>query len=266
MASSKLTWIIQDRLTDTDSTRLTEACKKRGNTVVTPNYTLTTLIGIPATEKVMFYGTIPLASDLLAQNRWKPCVVKNDNFDYEIWSKQWAPNCLNGDAKIFTIEQLQLFSWPAGKYFVRPCLDSKLFTGKLFDAAEFRELAFTISMLCPEQLTTKVALSDPKTILEEWRIFLVNKKVVTGSLYQKDGKSQQTNDIPQDMVDFCEGLSQKWSPAEVFTLDVARYDGRLQVIETGCFNHAGLYSSDAEKLVTAVCNHFEVADALGHPN
>lgn len=252
----KLTWVIQDRLTDTDAPRLVAACAARGNPVVRPNQGWTNLLGIQPDEPVMFYGTIPMATELLSLKKWKPCVIKNDNFDYEVWSKQWASDCLNNGAGIYTIDEL----WNAGypwTSFVRPCLDSKLFTGKVYTNAEFGEYAFTLSMICPEQLTAKVAVSLPKTILEEWRIFLVNKKVVTGSLYQKDGKSAQTNEIPQDIVEFCGRLAQTWSPAEVFTLDIARHEGKLKVIETGCFNHAGLYSADATKLVSAVCEHFE---------
>lgn len=252
----KLVWIIQDGLTDSDSQRLTEACNRLGNKVIKLNYEMSTLYNVFPEDKVMFYGTVPLASELLSIGKWKPCVVKNDNLDYEVWSKQWGQDCLNSNSDICTIDELAN-DFPSGKCFIRPCLDDKLFTGKVFSYSEFSELAFVFSQICPEKLTSKVAVSPSKAIIEEWRIFLVDKKVVTGSLYQKDGKSEQTNVIPEDIVKFCETAAQKWSPADVFTLDIARHEGKLLIIETGCFNHAGLYSSDVLKLVEAINKHYE---------
>src|SRR5581483_11473551 len=157
-----LTWIIKDGMYDADSERLTEACKSQGSTVVKLDYSMMALYKVPTTEKVMFYGPIPLATEMLSFGTWKPCVVRSDNFDYEVWAKKWD-HCLNQGAKILTFGELQE-SFPPGKHFVRPCLDSKAFTGKVFDAAEFRELAFAVSMIAPEQLAIRVAISEHKPI------------------------------------------------------------------------------------------------------
>lgn len=250
----KLTWIIQDGMFDFDSQRLTEACQSQGNPVVKLDYGMKSLYGVPTTSTVMFYGTIPMASELLSFDKWKPCVIRSDNFDYEVWSKKWA-HCLNRDAQIFTVGELQE-SFPTGKHFVRPCLDSKAFTGKLFDAAEFRELAFTMTMIAPEQLAIRVAISEPKTISEECRLFVVGDKVSTGSFYHRNGK-RNIEAAPQEVIDFAERAIQTWTPAEIFTLDIGRSGDQLYVVETGCFNSAGLYGSDLKKLVTDINKYYE---------
>lgn len=253
-----LTWIIQDGMYDLDSYRFTEACESLGNPVVKVDYGMMSLYKVPSTVQVMFYGTIPMASELLSLNKWKPCVVRSDNFDYEVWSKKWEPHCLNAGAKIFTVGQLQE-NFPSGKHFLRPCLDSKAFTGKLFEASEFRELAFTMSMIAPEQFDVKVALSEPKDISEECRLFVVNGNVSTGSFYHRNGKSNR-EPLPQEYIEFAKQIISKWVPAHIFTLDIGRSDGKLYVVETGCFNSAGLYGSDATKLVRDINEFYNQID------
>lgn len=258
----KLTWIVQDGMHDFDSFRFTDACKSQGNKVVKVDYGMKSLYGIPSTESVMFYGTIPMANELISLNKWNPCVIRSDNFDYEVWSKKWSPHCLNSEARITTLGELQ-GSFPSEKQFVRPCLDSKAFTGKVFDGPEFRELAFTMSMIAPEQLELKVAVSKPKDITEECRLFVVGRKISTGSFYHRNGK-RNIEHVPQDILDFARKIIEVWTPAPIFTLDIGRAKDDLYVVETGCFNSAGLYGSDLTALVKDINDWFE--NALGNPN
>lgn len=253
-----LTWAVQKYLSDADAIKMIEACKTNGNPVIEIE-DLKIIASIPDNRSTIFYGSLGLTIPAKLQGKWSPCVVINDNFDYEVWCREWGSNCLNNGA-VYTIEKFCEHQWFFEEnHFIRPCLDNKLFSGAVFSYEEFCNWAFAFGMIAPEALQARIVVSEPKKVTEEWRVFMVDGRASTGSLYQRDNVAKQ-EPLTQEVIDYAEAIAKVWSPAKIFTLDIGRHEGILRVIEAGSFNSAGLYGSDATKLVKDINEFYNQID------
>lgn len=268
-----LTWAVQKYLSDADAIKMIDAVKASGSNIVEVE-DLKNIASISDRQSTIFYGSLGLTIPAKLLGKWSPGVVINDNFDYEVWHKHWGSNCLNNGA-VFTIEKFCEHQWFAEEsHFIRPCLDNKLFTGSVMTYQEFCDWAFAFSIIAPEALQARIVVSKPKKVTEEWRVFMVDGEVSTGSLYQRDNVAKQ-EPLPQDVIEYAKDVARLWSPAKIFTLDIGRSGGYqeydesgepytdpvgLKVIETGSFNSAGLYGSDATKLVRDINEFYNQID------
>ncbi len=97
----------------------------------------------------------------------------------------------------------------------------------------------------------------PKNIEDEWRVFMVNGKAITGSHYRRDNRLDVYPGVPEEVVEFTEFLDKEvYSQALVYTLDICKCKGLLKVVEVNGFNSSGFYSSDVDRLVTSISELF----------
>jgi glutathione synthase/RimK-type ligase-like ATP-grasp enzyme len=94
-----------------------------------------------------------------------------------------------------------------------------------------------------------------KKIYNEYRYFVVDGKVVTGSQYKLGkrvvyGETDQNIDIAQTFVDMLnKNIDQP------YVIDIALTDDGYKVIELNTMNCAGFYACDMQKLVTAIIDY-----------
>lgn len=251
-------WIIQQTPSNSDSDRLIQACKDT-NTDFTEILSLVDLERLPQ-DKAFIYGSIPLGKLARSLGKWNPGAgIEVHNFDFNVWRYFWKENCLNFSAKIWFINEFYEKVKPNDCFFIRPCVDDKSFTGTVMTTDEFKQWYFSAIMIDPDFAHTVVAVADPNPPDEEWRLFIVNKKVSTGSLYQRNGKAAQSDMILQEIIDFGEKIADIWSPASLFSLDVGKVGDKLYVIEAGCLNSSGLYGANCLKLIKDINNSFSYA-------
>jgi hypothetical protein len=139
--------------------------------------------------------------------------------------------------------------------FIRPCDDLKLFSGTMMNPGEFdawKERIMNSDSVMTVTGETWVYVAKPKTILREYRFYVVNGKVITGSLYKLGDRI--THDLPVEhgAWDFAERMINTWSPHRVFVIDIAETSKGYKVIEINCANSAGFYKCDMSKFVQAV--------------
>ena len=92
---------------------------------------------------------------------WVPGAFFNDRFDFEVWREHLGAELLNADA---TVHRLAEVPERTGRFFLRPCLDGKAFTGKVLDWEEFarwREARLSSQEAGRLDANTRVALSAP---------------------------------------------------------------------------------------------------------
>lgn len=138
------------------------------------------------------------------------------------------------------------------KSFVRPDEDSKAFDGGLFDAksmAETIDLALMRGLLQPE---TPVVVAEPVRVDAEWRTFVVGGEVVAASSYRRDGVGDINLHVPHAVIDMAFEAAERWMPADVFCLDIARSGDRYGIVEANCFNASRFYGADAAAVLSAV--------------
>lgn len=184
---------------------------------------------------------------------WIPGVWMNENFDQSRWG--WAGHLLNCDAVIATVADAVPMYEP---FFVRPANDDKSFAGQLMDWDEFADWrgkimsqpeSERIGTLCPD---TRIVIARPKVILREYRFFVVDGEVVTGSLYKIGDTVRSSPDVDPDIMRYARDRVDQWRPDRAFVLDVALTSDGPRVIEANCLNAAGFYACDVQKIVMAV--------------
>jgi hypothetical protein len=82
-------------------------------------------------KDVFCFGSLKMAR-LSKKYNWNPGALITKNHDYTVYSKYYKENLLNYDSKIMKISDI--INWDNNdNFFIRPCLDSKIFTGKIFN-------------------------------------------------------------------------------------------------------------------------------------
>lgn len=139
------------------------------------------------------------------------------------------------------------------KIFVRPNSGFKTFTGL---PIHYEEFSFEINSLRSLQAVsddTLILVSNCKSIQEEYRFFIVNREIITGSQYKlndelnvKVGFSDNAFSVAKDMA------KNKWQPDIAYACDVGIVNGEPKIIELNSFSSSGFYACDIPKLVNAI--------------
>lgn len=144
--------------------------------------------------------------------------------------------------------QDMVFSLFGDEIFVRPDLGTKPFTGNILTKthinSELNSLAHT--EVDREQL---VIISSKKRIWAEWRFFVFNGEVVTGSQYHEDGELYVGPYVPDDVWDFAVMVAKQYQPESAFVLDIGDNDGKIGVVELNSFSCSGMYLCNKEDIV-----------------
>lgn len=203
-------------------------------------------------KDVFCFGSIKLAR-LAKKNDWFPGSLMNDNHDYMIYSKYWKDYLLNTDSHIQDI--LSPVDFRNGKKFIRPTKDSKIFTGKVFDSSEWDAMLDKISEKA-KQKETMIQVANPKKIFQEIRCWIVNKKVVTASIYKVGNNVRYTEFTDTDGLDFANKMASIYQPADAFVLDICRTENGWGIVEMNCINSAGFYAANLQKLIIAIEDYY----------
>jgi hypothetical protein len=186
---------------------------------------------------------------------WTPGAFYNENFDHKVWVDKLGDYMLNYEAEVCKFKDINPKYNP---FFVRPTEDRKVFSGQVIDKANFdiwrrntEQVAYSgYTTLTPD---TEVVVSPCKAIHAEWRFFVVDGKIVTGSLYKRGDRVIHLPLIKgEDAEIFAEAMVENWQPDRAFVIDVASTDEGYKVIEYNCLNSAGFYASDVAKIVNAI--------------
>lgn len=221
-------------------------------------------------DPVMILGSTVLTS--IAQKRgWKPGSFYNENHDLQIWSDRLKPFLLNADQVICPISCVDFSNYDY--LFIRPCSGQKEFAGKVWSKESFTTwLPYALKKGNGINLDTDflVAVSTPKTIRREYRVFVVGGKAIDISLYKVQSPFRTRAETPTDayrkmdfsirhldyskILKYAETVANHWSPALGFCLDIAATMDDLKVVEINCLNNSGFYSCDPKRIIDAVSN------------
>lgn len=179
-----------------------------------------------------------------------------------VHEKPWQSFMLNGPNALFlTVSEIEA-KLPSDRshWFIRPVSDSKELAGNVKSAADIHETARMVMSLDASEIPngslrpdTLMMLTEPSSILKEWRIWIVNNKVMTYSLYKEGSRVTYRHEIDEDALEFAQTLielNQGYSPA--YVMDICRTEKGLRLLETNCINAAGFYAADLTKLAAAI--------------
>jgi hypothetical protein len=191
----------------------------------------------------------------IAQERkWYPGAFYNENFVVSKWIEYWGENVLNFDSEVCMFKDVKPSYSP---FFIRPLEDRKCFSGEVIDRDNFAlwikstwQTTDGYSTLRPE---TMVAIAPLKAIHREWRYFVVDDEIVTGSLYKLGNRILPMPSLKdEDSEKFARQMIDIWQPHRAFVIDIAEVDTGYKIVEINCINASGFYRSNVGKIVQAI--------------
>lgn len=253
-------WGIQTNLGKETSQQIIDACEATGTPytgLLCIPFSFAPLPELPTDVPTTFWGSIGFIEPIWKSQKWNPGVIFNENFDYRVWSKKWWDYLLN-QGQITTLDEFSKQNHaPDSLHFIRPCADDKAFTGQVIEYSEVE--TWMRNLMCIDETylqRTGIVVSEPVGIEREWRLYMLNGKPMSGSQYRENFRSIRSKIVPKEVYEFGERMASIWSPAELFTLDIAQSGGDLYVNEMGTFHSAGMYEADVNKIVSDINNHF----------
>lgn len=208
----------------------------------------------PQDKKIIPYGSSKL-SRLADQKGWSGMFFDLNKFRVDVWNAN-RNDMLNSDAEFMTVAELETrFAGVADDeiYHIRPMEDLKAFNGTVTTAKEIRRWQHSDdSGNFSFKKTTQCVVSSPKNILAEWRWFIVDGKIISGSTYKMHGQRLVQRETDQKVIDEAQQFADKWLPNDTVVMDVALTTSGPRVIEFNCFNSSGFYYHDISAIVEAV--------------
>lgn len=212
-------------------------------------------------EEFTNFDYIPIGSTLLTlmsiKQGFKGLFFDPITFTYSC-AKTNRSDMLNGE-NIFTVSEALSFLKSRNKnIFVRPDDDLKQFTGTLINSFECYEW-FMDALQCkhgsykmsPEM---KIVFSEPKSIEAEWRWFIIDGEIISGSLYKKYGKIILKKETNNEIISIAKEKAKGWLPHKNCTMDLAKVNKEFKIIEFNCINSSGFYDSDINLILEKMYN------------
>ncbi|MEM6422997.1 MAG: ATP-grasp domain-containing protein, partial [Pseudomonadota bacterium] len=138
--------------------------------------------------------------------------------------------------------------------------DAKEVPGRVRMAGDIIRLAKQVLALDEDEIPggslhhdTVLMLTEPVRILQEWRLWIVNDRLVTASLYKEGARVLYREGADDEVLDFARhlvALNPDYAPA--YVLDICRTADGLTLLETNCLNAAGVYAADLIALASAI--------------
>jgi hypothetical protein len=222
-------------------------------------------IGAPHTAVSISNGTLELVPDVVVEGRvyacgalklaqiardkgWQPGSFFNENFSFDRWLPALGNELLNAVFEQGTLAEVAV---PPGQaFFIRPAEDNKAFDGAVMDAETLRDWRGDAAKRHLQQID--VIVSPLRTIYREYRLFVVDRQVVTGSVYKVAGRPQLSPEVEPYVLDYARDVIARWTPAASFVIDIALTDDGLKIIEFNNINCSGFYASDVARYVQAM--------------
>jgi hypothetical protein len=263
-------WVVQRNLTGKNEfDALQQACEAEG-IPFTALHIIPFSTSLPAfdrSRKTIMYGSTTFNLLALQDVELRSGVFFDEqSFSIENYMAKWGRHLLNYDATVTTFRKLmegQQYA-PDKLLFIRPDDDSKAFAGQV---KSFGEVADWYAQLCAvENISitpdTPVVVGEPYNIACEWRLWVVNKKVVAASQYRTYFNLNKQQGAPEHVIAFAEERCREYTPHDVFVMDICLCGDALYIVECGCLNGAGFYKADIAAIVKNVSDYFIAAQAV----
>ena len=264
---SNVVWAIQEKMLRSDNV---DAIKLACDDLKIKNLTVNLIpfddsfLDIPNDNPTVFYGSTSLRLKALKEfERYTPGIFfEEDSFSFQALVAGYGrDNLLNGNSSLISVEQFLKDNDAKSDelIFMRPALDSKTICGRVETRRWYDEhIKVCLNQRHGPDNSTLLQLSEPQTIDWEYRLFIVDKKVIASSSYKIRGHLNINAGVPEYIIHYGEEMANHYSPSPVFVMDVCELPNKqLKIVENNCFNCSGLYHADPKAIVETVTNYIE---------
>lgn len=259
-------WAIANLINDIDFLKIRNVCKELSLPFVScevipfskevPNHLND---GVPT----MFYGSVNWINQIYESKLWSKYLCIDPDLTYLKWSEKYGEECLNYGK---TNSVLKLGDFAKKKYdadklfFIRPISDNKEFAGQVKEFGEIKKWVTNQKDIQTEDIDLnelEVLVGEPYKLKSEWRFFVVNGEIVGGSRYREGQKLSLSEAIPEVVVKYAYQMIEKYSPLDMFVIDICHCGDRLYVLEVGSFHSAGFYACDLKSIIFNVNKFYD---------
>lgn len=262
----KLKWVVQDNLFNEDGyVRLMNALDRLDQDytvvkVIPFAHELIPDIDFDPDDKVIVMGSDALIK-AAERKGWSPGAYTGERFDHRAWVAAHGDEMLNYEAKVIPFGDVTPPD-DGEAFFIRPAIDFKIFAGTVITPESFRSwqekaVAYGDTL----NADTEVVVSPVKTILQEYRYFIVNNRIAASSSYKLGDRVVSSEGADRDVDWYVTGAINTWQPDFAYVIDIARTPDGLKIIEYNCINGSGFYAADCQQIVSHLSdfiNHREV--------
>lgn len=213
---------------------------------------------LPDSKNIISYGTINFISKIqklnlnpgsfcnfaaLRYNAYAPH-LKNLILNYPYYIVSWGD--FLKDQQFYYLTKAEI-----NAMFVRPNSSKKIFDGTVAYQESYMK-DFGIQLELSGDKNTKIVISTPKNILEEWRFFVCKGEVITGSRVYKDGVLNIDDNVDPNAWSLALKASYYYQPDPIFVIDICKTLKGYYVVELNAFSCSGIYACDTDKIVKKV--------------
>lgn len=207
---------------------------------------------------IFVFGSVRLAR-ISTDRGWVPGSYYGGNHDFSIYIEKYGDNLLNSDSIITTIGDKNIFKDDViytgdELYFIRPCKDSKVFTGKVFTKDKWEGEINNPNRKM--DMDTLIQVAKPKKIYKEARCWVVDGKIVTSSYYFFHGNVMYEENVEPEGLEFAQNMVNLFEVAPAFVMDICLTPDGWKIVEINCINCSGFYKGDLQKVLIALENKF----------
>lgn len=250
-------WIVQsDQLNATD---LQALCSQLYHQRV--QYTCVRLVPIfqimepevvPTEPHVFIMGNKSIGK-IVADRGWTPGYFGN-NLNYRLYLEHYGQHMLNYDAVIGSLEELERH-WKY--FFVRPISSKLSFAGTVMSWDELLLIRENVAKVKNQsdatlQLSDEMIMAPYQEIYAEYRFWVVDGQIVTGSRHKVAHQSVYSREIDTYIVSYAQKRVDQWQPDRAFVIDIADSKNGLKVIGINAINSSEFYGCNVGNLVAAI--------------
>lgn len=247
-------WVIQSHPTSDAPAMLARACARAGVPVLVGDWRDEVLPDLPTAPPVILHGSCAFIENAWKADRWRPGArFSGAGFDCRRYHHYYGPELLNAGGCVVRLAEAESRFPGEARLFLRSCGDQKELTGAVWRREQLQRYLQKLREAGDVQRLDLDVLVAPRQVIDrEWRLFIVEGRVVAGSQYRHFGELCCDRRLPPEVCRYAEVRSLEYRPAPVFVMDVAFLGDQLRVVELNGFHSSGFYASDVEAIVCAV--------------
>ena len=176
-------------------------------------------------------------------------IGKHLMYNYSYFSPAYIGHCLgrlalNYEDRIIFAKYVATLLTSDRSYHIKPTYEHKLFHGQVYTKELWAE---TYKEKFAEH---RCNVSEVKPILKEWRFFVIDGKVISGSQYMVNGELEVSPGCPAEPKEFAQFMVDAWKPFPNFVIDVCSTPAGYRVVELNSIHSSGWYDCDVDMILT----------------
>jgi hypothetical protein len=260
------TWVLEKSIYHDDDDRLAETARSSGHTVLRWNDDWWSTSGWPdlTDSPVVFHGSLGNAARIAKELPWKPGAYCNVvAFECTAWYERASKWLVNDkwaaiEAQRFVADPRQVLDeiGSEGDFFVRPNSPLKPFSGRVLSVSELSMEALDYGFYYDDP-NIQVIASPVQKLSGEWRFVVVKNKVVAGSSYVAETRSETPIEPGDSTWKYAREVAQNLrAPQDVWVMDICATEKGFGLLELNPFSGADLYACDRYAIVLSIAELF----------